>query len=115
VNWRAAIAAVEALGHSAGKNALPLLEPITRELLAPLCRIEEIAAFGARALAGDRRALKDLQNLTCQVMQSRPSSAGLFRMFAQSDVRSNEGAGGCCGHQDTGELGAPPAVLSSWC
>lgn len=113
VNWGPAVAAVEALAHAAGPKAIPRLERLSRELLTPLCRIEELTAFATRAAEGDVRALRDLETLARQIGRARPDTDGLFRTFVESSASGRRKTGGCCGGAPGIDHVAPPPPLSA--
>jgi hypothetical protein len=100
VNWTAAIATVKALAHSAEREALPMIEPMIRRLLAPLCQIEEIARLSTRAISGDERAMDELHRLTSAVLGSRPGLCGLFTRFSVCEDQFSAGSPCYCSKSD---------------
>ncbi len=92
VNWAAVTAACEAIARSAWGPAESVVEPLTRQLLAPLILLEELAILASRAAVGDKAATAELQRLACWLVQSRPSSHGLFAVLGRPTEQ-----GICCG------------------
>jgi hypothetical protein len=92
VNWSAALEAVKALAHAAEPDASPMMEPLARRLLAPLCQLEELRNLASRALRGDEQAMDGLQRWVDAKRRSQPALDGLFARFAASaDEKSSCG------------------------
>lgn len=95
VNWPAAVEVLHVLGRSAARDAVPILESMARQLLAPLCRLEEISRLAWRVLGGDERAMGELHRLACAARAARPSTDGLFDRFCAQEERPLAADCGC--------------------